>query len=101
MKSDEGYPGLNKLLDRAVNMFGKELQSQIAMEECAELIQAISKIVRKPCTKTRDNLIEEMADVILMMEQLLRMYDIKKDEVEELMYKKLDRLKGRLDKGII
>lgn len=50
----------------SVERFGKETQSVVCMEECAELIQAISKRLRgKP--DPDDNLTEEMADVTICL----------------------------------
>ena len=51
-----------ELQAEVVSTNGKEIQSTICMEECAELIQAISKMKRGK--DNRDNLIEEMADVL-------------------------------------
>ncbi len=67
-----------ELQAEVVNKYGKEIQSTICMEECAELIQAISKMKRGK--DNRDNLIEEMADVLIAFSQLRYIYDITDDE---------------------
>ena len=43
--------------------YGEDYQTTVCMEECAELIQAISKMKRGQ--SRRDNLLEEMADVLI------------------------------------
>lgn len=67
-----------ELQAEVVNKYGKEIQSTICMEECAELIQAISKMKRGK--DNRDNLIEEMADVLIAFSQLRYIYGITDDE---------------------
>ena len=69
-----------------------ELENQTvkAMEELAELIQALSKGERK-------NILEEMADVCVMLEQLMYFYDIGKAELEAVMNIKMDRQLHRME----
>lgn len=57
----------------AVKRFGREVQLGIAQEECAELVQAISKYRRagfQVSSPAWEKVIEEMADVEIMLEQL-------------------------------
>ncbi len=58
-------------------LYGEELQLTVAMEECAELIQAISKFKRmvkckdkRLTSKIIDNLASEVADVNIMVFQI-------------------------------
>ena len=86
--------------------YGIESQKLILMEECAELIQAVSKLTRaeqsgKVFDKTEAmlNLVEEMADVTIMIEQILHAYwknagDAKLDYYIE---QKLTRQLGRIE----
>lgn len=54
-----------------VHLYGKWDQCFQACEELAELIQAISKVRRYPGNlKHEDDVAEEMADVMIMLEQL-------------------------------
>ena len=56
------------LYERNIQYHGIEQETTIAMEECSELIQAISKCKRYGCiNKYRENLIEEMTDVLIMI----------------------------------
>ena len=67
------------------------------MEECAELIQAISKAKRGKLDK--DNLAEEIADVIICMDWVMDIYEISKKEVEKWLDYKKNRIVTRLNKG--
>lgn len=80
-----------KLYREAIEKNGPLAQRIVAMEECAELIQAISKSLRGK----KNNLEEEIADVEIMLEQLKLMCNEKL--VEEIKESKLQRLKQRLD----
>ena len=91
----------NETMDR----YGIERQSLVAMEELSELQKAISKLVRNPEEKTkplefkglRHNLIEEMADVIICMDQLKEYYQIERHEIQELIQAKQERQAKRLE----
>lgn len=90
--------GENKIdMKNIIDFYGVYPQARIAMEECAELIQAISKRLRYPKDKKRkDNLIEEMADVLICIEQLKIMFDISEKEIQEWIFKKEKRVFERL-----
>lgn len=81
------------VLKRAIRINGEEAQLLVAMEECAELIQAISHHLRKREPK---NLIEEIADVNIMVHQLKLMFG--NDEVQKVVDEKIYRLHLRLDR---
>lgn len=77
---------------------GIKQQSMIAMEECAELIQAISKCLRSKemiPTEVREHLIEEMADVMICLEQLKVIFHINEEELKCWIEAKENRLKNR------
>lgn len=72
--------------------YGYEAQSNQLVEECAELIQAVNKYRRvetglgQPVAEdkkaiARDNLVEEIADVELMLEQVKYLLQIPEDEI--------------------
>lgn len=91
----------NETMDR----YGIKMQSLVAMEELAELQKAISKLVRNPEEKTkplefkglRHNLIEEMADVIICMDQLKEYYNINHAEIQSTIASKQARQAKRLE----
>ena len=60
---------INKgVIAESILHYGKNNQSTVCMEECAELIQAISKAKRGKIN--RDNMIEEIADVLICIENV-------------------------------
>lgn len=73
-------------------------QMNMAVEEMAEVTKAICKIKRAQAgcevTAAIGNVIEEMADVQIMLDQLRIIFHRSTEEVEEA---KLERLKNRLD----
>jgi NTP pyrophosphatase (non-canonical NTP hydrolase) len=70
-----GYVNLHT--DDALQKFGIEKQSIVAMEEAAEFIQAVSKAVRNPSEATEDHLAEEIAGVLMMIDQLETYYGLR------------------------
>jgi len=95
------------LYQRAIDVFGKEVQMDMCEEELAELILALKKFKRDKTLskhKSIDNLLEEIADVEIMLRQLKillpRCYYLFNVEmgIEENKTYKLERLKERLDK---
>lgn len=88
---------IEKIFKKPIEVYGKEAQSRQAMEECAELVQAINKCLRYPNKEEcKDNLIEEIADVEIMLYQLKEMFYINETEVHEWKEKKAKREKERL-----
>ena len=81
---------------KSVERFGRDKQSIVCMEECAELIQAVSKRLRgRP--DSEHNLAEEMADVTICLKLLQIMYDITDDELDEWVERKTMRQKQRME----
>lgn len=105
------YRGFMVEIDARVNQatmdrYGIQNQSLVAMEELSELQKAVSKLVRYPEERTkpfdfkglRNNLIEEMADVLICMDQLIEYYQIERHEIQELIQAKQERQAKRLEK---
>lgn len=74
-----------------------DLCSLIAMEECSELIQAISKAKRGKLDK--DNLTEEIADILICIDWIKKIYNIKDSEIGTWLYTKKTRITKRLNTG--
>lgn len=104
------YRGFMVEIDARVNQgtmdrYGIQNQSLVAMEELSELQKAVSKLVRYPEERTkpfdfkglRNNLIEEMADVLICMDQLIEYYQIERPEIQELIQAKQERQAKRLE----
>lgn len=94
-----------KIRNETLERYGIEKQSLVAMEELAELQKAISKLVRNPEEKAkplefkglRHNLIEEMADVLICMDQLIEFYKISQYEIQDTIQAKQERQAKRLE----
>ena len=86
-----------EILLQVIATYGKNEQSRVAMEELAELIRAINKYHRAKTDEHRQNLIEEMADVYIMLHQISIMYDIDGEEVAAVIEDKVWRLRERLE----
>ena len=75
------------LLDRAITTYGAPAQMDMAVEEMAELTKALCKIKRAQAgcevTAAIGNVIEEMADVQIMLDQLRIIFHRSTEEVEE------------------
>lgn len=76
-----------EILRAAINTFGEKSQEGVAIEECAELIQALSHKHRG----RENNIAEEIADVEIMLEQLKIINDCR-DEVKKIHKQKIERL---------
>lgn len=92
-------PDDERIMQQAIETYGVQAQCDVAIEEMAELTKAIMKIrrVADDYEKTQsalDNLLEEIADVDIMVDQLKIMWGSR--EVEEYRRKKLERLERRL-----
>ena len=80
----------------AVNHFGYQSQSMMAIEEMAELQKEICKHFRGKSNFYQ--IAEEIADVQIMLEQLIILHDCR-DAVEEWKFAKLFRLKELMSDG--
>lgn len=97
-----------KVYKENIEQNGDKLLMMIVAEECGELIQAVSKLYRFRNTNMnysdkwyhkeflKQHLIEEMADVTVMLEQLQRMYNITDDDINKWRESKIERLAKRL-----
>jgi len=86
---------------KVISRYGADAQAMVHMEECAELIQAASKMRRvtnagKDDTAARYNLVEEMADVLICMKQMQEIYGITDHDIQLMADKKCRRQEARL-----
>ena len=85
-------------LMKAIDTYGRDLQLNQVIQECAELIQACSKTIQKGTTNDK-NMLEEVADVYIMLEQLKIMFKFLTEEaIQKVIDEKIKRLKERLEK---
>ena len=79
-------------LDRVANINGDDLTLTIASEECAELIQAITKVKRYGFhDEYENNLHEEVADVLICIAELVCLGYLDIDKVRDYQKLKINR----------
>lgn len=79
-------------LDKVAHLNGDDLTLTIASEECAELIQAISKVKRNGFRGVYErNLHEEVADVLICIAELVSLGYLDIDKVIEWQKFKINR----------
>ena len=83
----------NNMIKIIMSSYDYDQQREIFVEECAEAIQAVQKCKRKThrmeAVAAHENLKEEVADVLIMAEQM-RQY-IGKKEIDRIIDAKLHR----------
>ena len=84
----------SEIIEESIVYYGKDAQSTVCMEECAELIQAISKEKRGESDK--DHLAEEMADVLISISLLREIYDVSIEQINNWIDKKQKRIRSRM-----
>lgn len=88
--------------------YGFDAQTNQLIEECAELIQAINKYKRKylrgqPVRESSDGkapremIVEEIADVEVMLCQIKQMFGITELEIEDVAERKIERTMMRME----
>ena len=88
-------PRQSDIMCRAVFEHGSLQQEDVAIEELAELQHAIIKHRRYGTPETRQHIIEEVADVSIMLYQLLLIHGF--TGLDAITDAKLQRLAARLD----
>lgn len=77
---------------KILNHYGRQTQLNKTMEELAELQVAIAH------EDNKDNVLEELADVQVMAEQVRLMWGIGEDELDRMIDYKVDRTIRRIRK---
>ncbi len=80
-----------EIFNAAIRVFGGAAQEEVAIEECSELIQAITHKHRG----REHNIPEEIADVEIVLEQL-KIINGCADEVAKIRKEKVERLYGKV-----
>lgn len=93
-------PEDERIMRQAIETYGVQAQCDVAVEEMAELTQVVMKIRRisddyEETMAARDHLIDEIADVGIMIDQMELMFGAV--DVEKMRRKKLLRLKKHLE----
>ena len=98
MKENE----MHRLLETAQATYGYASQVVVAIEELCELGAVLSKYPRydfhdDALEALRDKVVEEVADVIIMMRHIQMIFGIQPTELDDMIEKKLNRLKRWLE----
>lgn len=80
-----------------IDTFSEDAQKLMAIEEMSELMKEICKDFRGNTNK--DAIKEEIADVLVMIEQLRIIYDIKLSDVHKIMNEKIERALTHVKNG--
>lgn len=84
-----------KLLKKAIDVWGKHAQLLTLLEEMSELQKEILKNINRG-KENLNELIDEAADVEIMLEQLKYIFDVEQ-AVEERIPVKLEKVRRRLE----
>ena len=84
------------IIKDSIEHYGVDAQSTVCMEECAELIQAISK--EKRGKHDYNNLSEEIADVLICISMLQAMYHVNDLDIQRWIEYKQERIVERMRK---
>lgn len=77
-------------LQTVISTYGVNPQVDMAIEECSELTKALLKYRRKPTPETRNDIIDELADVQIMLHQMNIIFGCA-GEVESMIDYKINR----------
>jgi len=84
-----------RVYKKTIEKYGEDMQLMIAVEELAELQKEIIKWIR--FGMRRDCIIEEIADVEIMIEQTIMMLNIKVTDIEHIKDCKIKRLSNKFN----
>lgn len=86
------------ILRRAIAKWGEKTQVRMIQEECLELSLAIQKLFRDWNTETFEAVIDEIADVEIVLAQAEMLFP--EDRIQERVDFKMKRLEKRLKEKI-
>lgn len=93
-KSERRVNDSEKILTKAIGKYGSSLQLDVAIEEMAELTKELVK--NKRGDENRENIMEEVADVFIMLMQIRLIFGIGDKELDDVIDKKINRLERNL-----
>lgn len=91
-----------ELIKQVIDKYGVDAQVDMVIEECSELQKALLKYRRNPQEHEYNNVLEEVADVEIMLEQLR--FIMGKGawiKIETFKVEKLERLYNKLNNETI
>lgn len=79
---------MKEKLEKIINHYGYKHQKKKLVEECSELIRAIA-------TEDEQNMLEEMADVSVVIDSITYHFPNMREEFEKIKSEKIDRTIAR------
>lgn len=91
-------PEFKDICEASTKKWGVDAQLIVGIEEASEFQKVLTKILRNKTitAELRDNLIEEIVDLSMMIKQIKLMYDINDSEFNYALYNKINKYKGQL-----
>lgn len=89
----ENNESLSNVYKKLIKKYGDK-QLIVAVEELSELQKELCKALRGKHNK--ENIIEEFADVLIMLDQVKIYFKIEDDEIRDIIEQKIQRTKERL-----
>lgn len=91
-----------QVLQRARETYGAHKQIGVAAEECTELAKELIKAFRYDSfddvvKNTKENVIDEVADVFIVLDHVIKLFNITPENLQPHITKKLQRLEYWLD----
>ena len=85
------------ILQKAIEKWGIKAQTEMIIEECLELAVALQKLkrLRGDMEQKEENVIDEIADVKIMIKQAEKIFPI--ERINERIDFKMNRLNSRLN----
>ena len=86
-----------QVLQRARETYGAHKQIGVAAEECTELAKELIKAFRYDSfddvvKNTKENVVDEVADVLIVLDHVLQLFNITPEDLQPHITKKLQRL---------
>lgn len=87
----------NEILQKAIDKWGVSAQLEMVIEECLELALSLQKLkrLRGNAEEKEANVIDEIADVKIMIKQIEKIFPI--DKINTRIDFKMNRLSERLE----
>ena len=93
---------IKKVQEAVIAKYGKTNQTFVAIEEMSELVKELTKNMRGE--HNRNAIVEELADVYIVLDQIMIIHGIDLDDVVKKMNEKAqrtaDRLEGETDESV-
>lgn len=83
---------------KIIEHYGVRKQLKKLSEEVYELQEAVIEYGLMPCEENKGQVVEEMADVMVLLKQFADWFEITPEKIAEIMLNKVDRTLERINK---